>query len=72
MMTKDQEEVVAINRAAGLALTNRDRVIHLTDFVDSDGDRCSEADAVAAVGFDDENRWWSIDLTEFSEKETKQ
>ena len=71
-MTKDEEEVVAINRAARLALTNRDRVIHLTDFVDSDGDRCSEADAVAALAFDDEDVWWYVDLTEFSEQETKQ
>lgn len=66
-MTEDQEEVVAINRDAGLALTNRDRVIRLTDFIGPDGERCDGEDAVAAVGFDEveEDRWWSINLIAF-------
>ena len=67
-MTDDWEEVIAINRDAGVALTNKDRVIRLTDFIGPDGERCDEEDAVAAVGFDEaeENRWWSINLVAFT------
>ena len=72
-MTEDYEEVIAVNRDAGVAITNKDRVIRLTDFIGTDGKRCDEEDAVAAVGFDEaeENRWWSIDLVSFKTVRTQ-
>ena len=72
-MTDDYEEVIAVNRDAGVAITNKDRVIRLTDFIGTDGKRCDEEDAVAAVGFDEaeENRWWSIDLAAFKTVRTQ-
>ena len=72
-MTEDYEEVIAVNRDAGVAITNKDRVIRLTDFVGPDGERCDEEDAVAAVGFDEaeENRWWFIDLVSFKTVRTQ-
>ena len=72
-MSDDLEEVIAVNRDAGIALTNRDRVVRLTDFIGPDGERCAEEDAVAAVGFDEaeENRWWSINLVAFTAVRTQ-
>ena len=72
-MTDDYEEVIAVNRDAGVAITNKNRVIRLTDFIGPDGKRCDEEDAVAAVGFDEaeENRWWSIDLVSFKTVRTQ-
>ena len=73
-MTEIDETVVAIIRGAGLALTNRERVILLTDFIGPDGESCNEEDAVFAVGFDeaDANRWWSINLLTFKAVRTTQ
>lgn len=59
-------EVIAINVAAGVAITDDDTIVHITDFIDADGNRCAEDSAVAAVGHDYEGkRWWSIDLSKF-------
>jgi hypothetical protein len=65
--------VVAVNREAGIALTDRDRVIRLTDFIGPDGERCHEDDAVCAVGFaeDAESEWWSINLVNFKAEPTQ-
>lgn len=65
-------EIIAINRATGLALTDDGGVVHLTDFVGADGEPCAEDEAVAAVGWepgpDDAGRWWSIDLSKFEKR----
>lgn len=67
------EDVIAVNRDAGIALTDRDRVIRLTDFFGPDGERCRENDAVCAVGFaeDAESEWWSINLVDFKTGKTQ-
>ena len=72
--------IVAVNRSLGMALTDTNGLVHITDFIDQDGQPCDESEAVAAVGWEpyhegdgggQDGRWWSINLAEFQEEPTQ-
>lgn len=64
-------EIVAINLSLGIAITDEDTVVRLTNFIGADGNECEWDEAVAAVGWepgqDGGGRWWSIDISEFQD-----
>ena len=67
-------EIVAVNRALGMALTDTDGLVRITDFIGPDGQPCDESEAVTAVGWEPYPggpRWWSINLAEFKEEYTQ-
>jgi hypothetical protein len=66
-------EIVAVNRGIGMALTDTDGPVHITEFIGSDGQPCDEHEAVAAVGWEPDpggqgGRWWAINLAEFQKE----
>lgn len=62
----DTREIVAVNRAKRLALTDRGEVCPLTNLFDAYGDETDDPiEAIAAVAKLDADHWFSIDLTQY-------
>ena len=59
-------DIEAINRNRGWAVTGQGEKLHVTTWLNEDGDDCAANDAVVAVaGPDEAGKWYSIDLREF-------
>jgi hypothetical protein len=57
--------IVAINRAEGLALTDADEVVPITNWLDAEGDECERDEAVMALAGQDGIGWFSLVLDHF-------
>ena len=63
-------DVVAINRARRMALTDDDAVLRLEILLDEDGDETDDIDdALVAIAQHPNGKWWAIDLTAFEEQQ---
>lgn len=60
-------EITGVNRHLGCAVVDHETYIWVTRWLDDEGDECEAPEAVACIAGDDENGWWSIDLTAFIE-----
>lgn len=63
--TPEAEDIVAINRSLGVAVTNLDNVIEVETWFDSDGNECEAEDAVVGIFNQNDERWWTVNLALF-------
>lgn len=60
-------DVDAIHRARGIAMLSDGQEIPVTNWIDIDGDECSQEDAVAcACGPDANGKWYAVNLSCFT------
>jgi hypothetical protein len=61
-------DVSCINRAKRIAVLDDGQTLSIANFLDADGDETDDADsAVVGIAPDSNGKWWSIDLSQFSE-----
>jgi hypothetical protein len=58
-------DIVAINRARNLAITNDDRVLPIVSYVDRDGFRVEMEEATHAVVKESDERYWRVRLSDY-------
>lgn len=64
-------DVVAINRARRMAVTDDDVILWFDMMLDVDGDETDDIDeALVAIARHPDGKWWTIDLMAFEGGET--